>query len=142
MVTSPETLPHDIAALQTALTAERAARQQAEARASGTEAMVAYLKRLLYRTISSQRVIASSLVRQQHVGWFAGASCEAITGFLRSARRRGQAPGDGPNKAGQLAGDRGCDDIGLLALAGELSIARTAAAAPVNRKLALALVGF
>src|SRR5438128_3354616 len=43
----PETLPDDIAALQTALTAERAARQQAEARASGAEAMVAYLKLLI-----------------------------------------------------------------------------------------------
>jgi transposase len=41
---TPETLPDDIAALQTALAAERAARQQAEARASGAEAMVAYLK--------------------------------------------------------------------------------------------------
>ena len=61
--------------------------------------------------------------------------CEAITGFLRSALRRGHAPGDGPNKAGQLAGDGpnkagqlagdgGCDDTGLLAVAGELSIAR------------------
>jgi transposase len=46
-VTSPETLPPDIAALQTALTAERAARQRAEARASGPEAMVAYLKLLI-----------------------------------------------------------------------------------------------
>ena len=46
-MTSPETLPDDIAALQTALTAERAARQQAEARASGAEAMVAYLKLLI-----------------------------------------------------------------------------------------------
>jgi transposase len=46
-VTSPETLPADIAALQTALIAERAARQQAEARASGAEAMVAYLKLLI-----------------------------------------------------------------------------------------------
>ena len=46
-MTSPETLPGDIAALQTALTAERAARQQAEARASGAEAMVAYLKLLI-----------------------------------------------------------------------------------------------
>ena len=46
-MTSPETLPADIAALQTALTAERAARQQAEARASGAEAMVAYLKLLI-----------------------------------------------------------------------------------------------
>jgi transposase len=39
--------PDDIAALQTALAAERAARQQAEARASGAEAMVAYLKLLI-----------------------------------------------------------------------------------------------
>src|SRR5947209_11438385 len=46
-VRSPETLSDDIAALQTALTAERAARQQAEARASGAEAMVAYLKLLI-----------------------------------------------------------------------------------------------
>jgi len=34
-VTPPETLPDDIGALQSALLAERAARQQAEARASG-----------------------------------------------------------------------------------------------------------
>ena len=46
-MTPPETLPEDIAALQTALGAERAARQQAEARASGAEAMVAYLKLLI-----------------------------------------------------------------------------------------------
>jgi transposase len=46
-VTPPETLPDDIAALLTALLAERAARQEAEARASGAEAMVAYLKLLI-----------------------------------------------------------------------------------------------
>ena len=46
-MTPPETLPDDIAALQTALLAERAARQQADARASGAEAMVAYLKLLI-----------------------------------------------------------------------------------------------
>jgi len=46
-VTPPETLPDDIAALQSALLAERAARQQAEARASGAEAMVAHLKLLI-----------------------------------------------------------------------------------------------
>jgi transposase len=46
-VRSPETLLDNIAALQTALTAERTARQQAEARASGAEAMVAYLKLLI-----------------------------------------------------------------------------------------------
>jgi hypothetical protein len=46
-VAPPETLPATIDALQTALLAERAARQQAEARASGAEAMVAYLKLLI-----------------------------------------------------------------------------------------------
>src|SRR5215470_3086089 len=46
-VTPPETLPDDVAALQSALLAERAARQQAEARALGAEAMVAHLKLLI-----------------------------------------------------------------------------------------------
>jgi hypothetical protein len=73
---------------------------------------------------------------------FAGASLRGDHGFFAISPPPGHAPGDVPNKAGQLAGDRGCDDIGLLAVAGELSIARAAAAAPVNRKLALALVGF
>jgi transposase len=46
-VTAPETLPDEIGALRAALLAERAARQQAEARASGAEAMVAHLKLLI-----------------------------------------------------------------------------------------------
>src|SRR5215470_8788371 len=50
--------------------------------------------------------------------------CDAITGFWRSARRRRHAPGDGPDKACQLTGDRGRDDIGRLAGAGEFAIAR------------------
>ena len=79
---------------------------------------------LLYRTISSCRVIASSLVRQSMSDGSPAPPCEAITGLLRSARCRQHARGDVPNKAGQLAGDRSRDDIGLLAVAGELSIAR------------------
>jgi transposase len=46
-VTPPEPLPEDIAALQAALIAERAARQQAEVRASSAEAMVAHYKLLI-----------------------------------------------------------------------------------------------
>src|SRR5215470_10153768 len=50
----------------------------------------------------------------------------AITAILRSARRRRRhAPGDGPDEARQLTGDRGRDDIGRLAAARELAIART-----------------
>jgi transposase len=43
----PMTTPDEIDALKAALAAERAARQQAEARASGAEAMVAHLKLLI-----------------------------------------------------------------------------------------------
>jgi transposase len=46
-VTTPKALPDEIDALKAALVAERAARQQAEARASGAEAMVAHLKLLI-----------------------------------------------------------------------------------------------
>ena len=46
-MTTPEDLPDEIDALKAALVAERAARQQAEARASGAEAMVAHLKLLI-----------------------------------------------------------------------------------------------
>ena len=47
--TAPENLAAEIAALQAALAAERTARQEAEARASGAEAMVAQLKLLIAR---------------------------------------------------------------------------------------------
>src|SRR6516162_9363519 len=49
--------------------------------------------------------------------------CDAITGLLRLASRRRHVPGDGPNEACQLTGDRGSDDIGRLAAASELAIA-------------------
>ena len=44
MTIAPENLPDDIAALQAALAAERQARQQAEARASSAEALIAHYK--------------------------------------------------------------------------------------------------
>src|SRR5712672_3152398 len=50
--------------------------------------------------------------------------CDAITPFFRSARRRRHAPGDGPDEAGQLAGDRGRDDVGRFAAAGKFAVAR------------------
>jgi hypothetical protein len=43
----PENLPGDIAALTAALAAERTARQEAEARAAGAEALVAHYKLLV-----------------------------------------------------------------------------------------------
>src|SRR5712691_11172172 len=50
---------------------------------------------------------------------------DAITRCLRlAACRRHHLPGDGPDEARQLAGDRGGDDIGRLAGPGEPAIAR------------------
>src|SRR5216684_1301643 len=49
---------------------------------------------------------------------------DVITQFLRSARRHRHLLGDGPDKARQLAGDRGGDDIGRLAGPPEPAIAR------------------
>ena len=46
-MTTPDNPPAEIAALTAALAAEREARQQAEARASGAEAMVAHYKLLI-----------------------------------------------------------------------------------------------
>ena len=47
MSTLPESLPNDLRTLQAALVAERAARREAEARASGAEAVIAHLKLLI-----------------------------------------------------------------------------------------------
>ena len=46
---APDTIPDDIDTLRTALAAEQSARREAEARASGAEAMVAHLKLLIAR---------------------------------------------------------------------------------------------
>src|ERR671912_172805 len=46
---APDPSPDDIAALRAALAAEQLARREAEARASGAEAMVAHLKLLIAR---------------------------------------------------------------------------------------------
>src|SRR5260370_17930963 len=47
----------------------------------------------------------------------------ALMSLLRSACRH-HLPGDGPDEARQFAGDRGGDDVGRLAGAGEPAIAR------------------
>jgi transposase len=57
--TDAETLPDDIDALKAALRAERAARRESEARATGAEAMVAHLK-LLIAKLRHDRFGASS----------------------------------------------------------------------------------
>jgi hypothetical protein len=65
--TTSDMLPDDVDALKAALLAERAARREFEARASGAEAMVAHLKLLIAKisaTVSVPRrnVAASGLI--------------------------------------------------------------------------------
>ena len=59
MTPAPEPVPDDIEALRAALAAEQLARREAEARASGAEAMVAHLKLLIAR-LKHDRFGASS----------------------------------------------------------------------------------
>ena len=62
---------------------------------------------------SPNRGRTPSLAQRQRDGWFAGASLHStITGLLRSARHRRHVPGDAPDKACQLTGDRRRDNIG------------------------------
>src|SRR5690348_9743404 len=75
------------------------------------------------RGFSPDRGRAPSLAQQQRVRWFAGPLWNAITGLLASTRRRWHVPGDSPDEARQLTGDRGSDDIGWLAAASDLAIA-------------------
>src|SRR6516164_1460421 len=73
---------------------------------------------------SPDRDRAPSLARRQHVGWFAGASLRCAHRFPAISLPRRPAPGDGPDKAGQLTSDRGSDDIGRVAAAREFAVAR------------------
>jgi hypothetical protein len=61
----PEPVPDDIDTLKAALIAERIARQQAETRASGAEAMVAHLKLLIARMKRDQ--FGQSAERGRHL---------------------------------------------------------------------------
>jgi len=62
--TPPDAIPDDLQTLKAALVAERAARREAEARASGAEAMVAHLK-LLIAKLKRERFGPSSEHRRR-----------------------------------------------------------------------------
>src|ERR1700736_5618230 len=68
----------------------------------------------------------------------------AIIVFVQSVCRHRHLPGDGPDEASEFAGDRGGDDVGRLAGAGEPAIARAQPQLPlpgdVSDRLGLALL--
>src|ERR1700757_90143 len=59
-----------------------------------------------------------------------------IIGLVRSACRHRHLPGNGPDEAREFAGDRGGDDVGRLAGAGEPAIARAQPQLPLPRDVA------
>src|ERR1700732_430399 len=60
----------------------------------------------------------------------------AIIGLVRSVCRHRHLPGDGPHEARQFAGDRGGDDVGRLAGAGEPAIAPAQPPVPLPGEVA------
>src|SRR5260370_11648577 len=136
-MTTPEPLPDEIDALKAALAAERAARQQAEARASGAEAMVAHLKLLIARMKREQygqssergRHLLGQLELQLEELEASAAEDEAVAmpaattsviGFTRKKPVRAPLPAHLPRERVVIAGPSACPSCGgKLAKLGE-----------------------
>ena len=134
---TPEPLPDEIDALKAALAAERAARQQAEARASGAEAMVAHLKLMIARMKREQygqssergRHLLDQLELQLEELEASAAEDEAVAmpaattsviGFTRKKPVRAPLPAHLPRERVVIAGPSACPCCGgKLAKLGE-----------------------
>jgi transposase len=90
--TAPDSPPDDVAALQAALAAERLARQEAEARASGAEAMVAHLQ-LLIAKLKHDRFGASSERGRKLIDQLELELGELVTAASEDATKAENAPG-------------------------------------------------
>ena len=133
--TGAETLPDDIDALKAALLAERAARRESEARATGAEAMVAHL--LLIAKLRHDRFGASSergrkLLDQMELqleeleataseaATIAAPDTASVTAFTRRKPVRAPLPGHLPRERVVVEGPSACPCCGgTLAKSGE-----------------------
>ena len=112
MPIAPHIPPDDITALRAALAAAELARQEAEARASGAEAMVAHLK-LLIAKLKHDRFGASSergrkLIDQLELelGELVAAASEDATAAENAAGKDKPANGTSPRPAASQPGRR------------------------------------
>ncbi len=153
-MTTPEIIPDDIDALKAALTAEHAARQQAEARASGAEAMVAHYKLLIAKLKREQygqssergRKLIDQLELQLEELAASAAEDEAaseqtvvdptpVTSFPRKKPVRAPFPAHLPRERGVIPGPSACPCCGgKLAKLGE-TITETLEVVPRQRKV-------
>lgn len=129
--TGTETLPDDIDTVKAALAAERAARQESEARAAGAEAMVAHLKLLIAKLrhdrfgASSER--GSKLLDQMELqleeleaATTAAPDTASVTAFTRRKPVRAPLPGHLPRERVVMEAPGACPCFGgTLAKFGE-----------------------
>jgi transposase len=152
VTSTPENLPDEIAALQAALAAERTARQEAEARASGAEAMAAHLKLLIAKLRREQcgqssergRKLLDQLELQLEEAAAAAAEDElaaapptgtAVGPFTRRQPVRAPFPAHLPRERVVIPGPTACPCCdGKLAKLGE-TMTETLEVVPRQRKL-------
>jgi len=136
-VTTPEPIPDEIDALKAALAAECTARQQAEARASGAEAMVAHLKLLIAKmkherfgqsSERGQRLLDQMELQLEELEASAAedeavampADTTAVVSFTRKKPVRAPLPAHLPRERVVIAGPSACPCCGgRLAKLGE-----------------------
>jgi transposase len=107
VTSTPDRLPDDIDALRAALAAERLARHEAEARASGAEAMVAHLKLLIARLKRDKYGASSERGRklldqlELELGELVAAASEDAAKAEKAAEREGRTRRPGSPPRGQ-----------------------------------------
>src|ERR1700716_295986 len=104
MIGVSEPIPSGVEALRTALVAERQARREAEARASGAEAMVAHLK-LLIAKMKRDRFGAAA---EDEVAADAVADKTTVRPFTRAKPVRGPLPAHLPRERVVLPSPTSC----------------------------------
>src|SRR6266403_1749189 len=82
------------------------------------------IRRIVLARVLLTATVPPALPGSRMLGGSLAPPLAAIIGLVRSVCRHCHLPGDGPPDARQFAGDRGGDDVGRLAGAGEPAIAR------------------
>ena len=154
VTTDADSLPDNIEALKAALLAERSARRESEARASGAEAMVAHLKLMIAKmkrdrfgaSSERSRKLLDQLEMQLEELETAGAEDEAaaaraskeetaVSGFMRAKPVRGPLPSHLPRERVVVPGPAACPCCGgTLAKLGE-TITETLESIPRSYKV-------
>ena len=154
VTTNADSLPDDIEALKSALLAERSARRESEARASGAEALVAHLKLIIAKMkrdrfgASSERSrrlldqlemqleeLETAAAEDETAAAKAGKEQTTVAGFTRAKPVRGPLPAHLPRERVVVPGPTACPCCGgTLSKLGE-TITETLESVPRSYKV-------